>query len=498
MEEKKVRLSELLSFDDIVIQCHDNPDADALASGYALYLYFKRSGKEPYFMYRGFNKVEKSNLMIMLSELEIPVHYEPDFNRVPELLVTVDCQYGQRNVTLTEAKNVAIIDHHQVTVELPKMSEVRSNIGSCATIVWDMLREENFPINADMTLMTALYYGLYSDTNKLSEMAHPLDRDMADSLMFNEALIKHMSNSNISMGELLITGRAFLSNEYIEKDKCMIVEAEPCDPCILGVISDFVLETDKVDTCVAFYESPLEVKFSVRSCSKEVHANELAAFIAEGLGGGGGHLYKAGGTIRPEKLTTSGKETIRQRIIDYYKAYTIMYAKNTVLDREGMKLYEKIPQRLGVVRLTDVFPEYSKVDIRTLEGDISIQIDADTYLMIGIEGEVWPIKKEKFEKSYEIIEDPYVHSFEYEPSVKNAVTNEKFEVTKFAKTVVSKGGARIWAKPLSGFVKLFTAWDEEKYYAGRPGDYIACREEDEHDIYIISESIFDQLYSEVK
>ena len=31
-----MKLSELLKYDDIVIQCHDNPDADALSSGYAL------------------------------------------------------------------------------------------------------------------------------------------------------------------------------------------------------------------------------------------------------------------------------------------------------------------------------------------------------------------------------------------------------------------------------------------------------------------------------
>ncbi|MBR3057643.1 MAG: DHH family phosphoesterase [Clostridiales bacterium] len=493
-----MRLSELLVFDDIVIQCHDNPDADALASGYALYLFFKRAGKEPYFMYRGFNKIGKSNLMIMLSEMEIPVHYEPDFDRVPELLITVDCQYGQRNVTKTEAKNVAIIDHHQVTVELPKLSEVRSNIGSCATVVWDLMREEGFPINADKVLMTALYYGLYSDTNKLSEMAHPLDRDMSDSLMFNEALIKQMSNSNISLGELLITGRAFLSNEYIDKDRCMVVEAEACDPCILGVISDFVLETDKVDVCVAFYSSPLEVKFSVRSCSKEVHANELAAFLAEGLGGGGGHLYKAGGTIRPEKLSEPAKDVIMKRLHEYYEAYTIMYAKDTVLDRTGMKLYEKVPQQVGVVRLRDIFPEFTRVDIRTLEGDISTQVESDTFLMIGIEGEVYPIKEEKLRRSYEVSDKPYEHTFEYAPSVKNAVTGDRFEVCKFAKAAVGKGGARIWAKPLTNYVKLFTAWDEEKYYAGVPGDYIACREDDEHDIYIIRSTLFDQLYFEVK
>ena len=35
-----MRLKELLQFDEIIIQCHDNPDADAIASGYGLYCYF--------------------------------------------------------------------------------------------------------------------------------------------------------------------------------------------------------------------------------------------------------------------------------------------------------------------------------------------------------------------------------------------------------------------------------------------------------------------------
>ena len=37
-----MRLKDLLSFNDIVIQCHDNPDADALGSGYALFGTSKR------------------------------------------------------------------------------------------------------------------------------------------------------------------------------------------------------------------------------------------------------------------------------------------------------------------------------------------------------------------------------------------------------------------------------------------------------------------------
>ena len=40
-------------------------------------------------------------------------------------------------------------------------------------------------------------------------------------------------------------------------------------------------------------------------------------------------------------------------------------------------------------------------------------------------------------------------------------------------------------------------WDDEKYYSGTPGDYIAVREDDEHDIYIISGELFDDLYEKI-
>ena len=66
-----MRLNELLKFNKITIQCHDNPDADALASGYALLWYFEKMGKKAKLIYRGKNKIQKSNLKIMLDKLQI-------------------------------------------------------------------------------------------------------------------------------------------------------------------------------------------------------------------------------------------------------------------------------------------------------------------------------------------------------------------------------------------------------------------------------------------
>ena len=504
MSKHTLTLNDLLKYDDIVIQCHDNPDADALASGFALQWFFHKKGKDARFIYRGSKKIRKSNLVIMLNELEIPISYEPDYSHKPELLITVDSQYGQKNITPTPADTIAVIDHHQVTEKLPALSEVRSNMGSCATIIWDMIRDAGEDISQESNLQTALYYGLYSDTNRLAEVSNPLDRDMIDSLKYRESVVKMMNNSNISMAELEITGRAIIGYEYIDSEKCMILHAEPCDPNILGVISDFSLETENVDVCVAYYVTPEEVKFSVRSCIREVHANELAGFIAENIGGGGGHIYKAGGVIHPEKLPVNESEDtethvsrlIKDRLLEYYDRYEIIYASTEEADITGMLRYGKIPVEVGTVKLSDVYPVGSVVDVRTTEADLHVTVEEDSYLMIGTEGEVYPIDKNKMERSYQFVDHPYVHEFEYEPTIKLKGGDERKLVVPYAKAVVPTGKSFIYARPVDKYIKVFTKWDEENYFSGNPGDYLAVREEDHTDIYIIKKDLFPKLYAE--
>lgn len=48
-----MKLSDLNKYETITIQCHDNPDADALASGYGLYCYFLSCGKQVRLIYSG-------------------------------------------------------------------------------------------------------------------------------------------------------------------------------------------------------------------------------------------------------------------------------------------------------------------------------------------------------------------------------------------------------------------------------------------------------------
>ncbi|MCI9072480.1 MAG: hypothetical protein HFH80_06650 [Lachnospiraceae bacterium] len=44
-----------------MVQCHDNPDADALASGYGIYCYLKARGKKVRFVYGERYPIKKSS-----------------------------------------------------------------------------------------------------------------------------------------------------------------------------------------------------------------------------------------------------------------------------------------------------------------------------------------------------------------------------------------------------------------------------------------------------
>lgn len=500
-----MQLKELLEYDNIIVQCHDNPDADAIASGFGVYTYLKSRGKHVRLVYSGRFLLQKSNLVLMVEELDIPIEYVESIEEA-ELLITVDCQYGEGNVVKLPAKTVAVIDHHQVSGELPPLKEVRSNLGACTTVVRELLKAEGIDINEDRNLATALYYGLMTDTNGFAEIYHPLDKDLRDDANYDRALITRFRNANLSLEELEIAGRALLHYSYNETYRYAIAEAEPCDPNILGIISDMMLEVDAVDTCLVYSVLPFGIKISVRSCIKEVKANELAEFITEGIGSGGGHTEKAGGFIKGERLNKAYdaypcenkvESFFKWRMDDYFDDIEVIYAKDHEIDLTGMSLYRKKKIPVGFVKLSEVFAPGTMISVRTLEGDMDIEVQEDSYMMIGIKGEVYPNNKEKFERSYRELEETYVFEGEYAPTVKDMMAGENVSLIPYAKACIASGESYIYVKQLKHRVKIFTEWDEDSYMLGREGDYLAVRREELHDIYVIEEKIFEKTYDKV-
>ena len=496
-----LKLSDLTRFTDIVIQCHDEPDADALASGFALKWYLSKKGISARFVYGGASAVQKSNLALMIEHLGIEVEHVTLLEK-PELLVTVDCQYGESNVTRFDAECIAVIDHHQDSGHLPDLSEVRSNMGSCATLIYELLKKEGIDINEDKCVATALYYGLMTDTNGFAELSHPSDKDLRDFASFSKPEIILFKNSNISKQELIIAGEALRNAHFDEKYAYATMRVRPCDPNILGMTSDMLMEVDSIATCVVYSMLPFGIKLSVRSCVKEVKASELAFFITEGLGGGGGHLFKAGGFIKKQNLMEAGvdytvecvENYIKARMDTYFKTSRIIYAGQYQPDLRKYKKYRKKEITVGFVPAIKLAPAGSLILIRTLEGDVDVTVEEDLLIIIGINGEIYPCRKAKFDASYILSDEKYVFPGEYPPAVVNTFTGDRIELLPYASACIAKGGAGILARKLDHRVKVFTAWDTEKYYLGVEGDFLAVRADDASDIYVIAGDIFERTY----
>lgn len=500
----KLELKQFLNYENIIVQCHNNPDADAIASGFAVLWYLRSNGKQARFVYGGEYQIKKSNLTLMISTLNIPIDHVTALD-APDLLITVDCQYGENNVEAFPYKTLAIIDHHQIVGELPEMSDIRSNYGSCSTVVYKLLEAEGISINKYENLATALYYGLLTDTNNFAEIHHPADKDLRDSLHYKKMLITQYKNSNLSIEELVIAGEALKHTITNTDYRYAIVEAKPCDPNILGMISDMVLEVDSIDVVLAYSILPFGIKLSLRSCIASVQASELAEFLTFNIGGGGGHLFKAGGFIQKdliEKLLTSQnielnndsiRSLISERMQNYYKSSQVIYANEYIADIDSMEKYTKKPLKMGYVPSITLGKEGEKILVRTVEGDVDISISNDVYILIGINGEIYPSKAEPFSKNYTITDNRYSYNGDYPPTVINSV-GDRIDILPFSKECISTGTGQIYAKKLTSRVKVFTAWDEERYYLGKPGDYLAVRADNPSDVYIITKKHFNLTY----
>ena len=515
-----MKLSDLTAYDPVTVQCHDNPDADALASGYALYAYFKEAGKEVRLIYSGRSEIRKSNLCLMLEHLDIPAEYvkraddllkDMPSHRLPGLLITVDCQYGAGNVTKIPAEHVAVIDHHQIEIPDMEMCEINPELGSCSTLVWDMMRRERAETIdgiIDKKIGTALYYGLYSDTNQFSEIYNPLDMDMREALPCEKSLIKLFRNSNLSLHELEIAGVALIRHIYNDDYHYAIIKSQPCDPNVLGLISDFLLQVAEIYVCVVYNQLEEGYKFSVRSCIREVQANELAAFLADGVGSGGGHHEKAGGFIsmfRYEEAypTLHSEAFFSERLNDYFDHTQILVAGEYEPDFSAMQSYVKKKIPLGYVRATDVLPAGTPVTVRTLEGDVDMTVEPELIIMIGVKGEVYPNKKSSFEKNYRLTDEAYrmadcAVKTVYEPTLHNRRDGSVLYLSDFARICIANGETHIHAKELTNRVKVFTAWDREKYTLGKPGDFLAVRCDDRNDIYVVERDVFLKTYDKVQ
>ena len=133
----KTFLEQLKSYPRVVIQAHDFPDHDAISSAFALSYLLQSQGIESIMVYHGL--IDRISIHRMIELLHINIHKACDVDLLPEdKLILVDGCVGEKNVTDLIGEEIAVIDHHEVTVAQGlSYVDVRPHYGATATILFE-------------------------------------------------------------------------------------------------------------------------------------------------------------------------------------------------------------------------------------------------------------------------------------------------------------------------------------------------------------------------
>jgi nanoRNase/pAp phosphatase (c-di-AMP/oligoRNAs hydrolase) len=319
----QILIEQLKNAGRVYIQPHDIPDPDAIACSYALKFLLDINNIKAKIIH--VQTIEKANSkkMIELFDIKMYVKNEMRYNE-DDYVILVDTQLGNSNITNLINQNIMVIDHHEIINENNNYiyGDIRSNVGACSSIIAEYFLNDKIDLTKNVA--TALLYGIMMDTDNLTRCVSDLDIKMFYYL-YNQAnisSIKSLKLNQIVKSDLIAYAKA-LNNVEIY-GYLGFVHIENCNDSLLGTISDMVNTIEGVLIVIAYAKREDGVKFSIRSGTSKVKANNLMRYIMNDIGVGGGHDEMAGGFMSADNMkifTNKQLDTyIRHRAISYVES----------------------------------------------------------------------------------------------------------------------------------------------------------------------------------
>lgn len=291
---------------NILILPHNNPDPDAIASAVAVqYLINKQLGRRSRIRYKGF--IGRAENRALVKFLRNPLHPITDTDvDWADALVLVDNQPGAGNSASDGSLPVAaVIDHHPLlrTTSMATVVDVRSNLGSTATILTNYLQEATLPVSS--SLATALFYGIKTDTLGLVRGAS--EADIAAYLYLQPY---------VDINALISIETAQVPADYFAQLDTAVREARVYQDVVIAFIgamsypdlasemADLLLRLEGMQwsVCMGAHNGMLSV--SVRTRRRRGGAGKLVQAIVQKDGTAGGHGMMAGGQLSLDTWNT--------------------------------------------------------------------------------------------------------------------------------------------------------------------------------------------------
>ncbi len=300
-------LIEILRNHTVYIQTHNFPDPDAIASAFGLQQFLAYHGIPATLCYDG--KIDRLSAKKMLETFEITMISKGDLDKMTErdLIVLVDSQKKNSNVTDLIGDEVACIDHHPIFFSYEYLYQDIRPVGSCSSIIASYFQSTHTPLQQKCA--AALAYGIKMDTADFTRGTTALDTEML-SFLFTFAdwqLVADMYNNTMEFDDLRAYGAAIQNIQIFDRTGFAYIPFN-CAQALIAIISDFILSLDVVDIAVIYAMQTDGIRFSVRSEQNRIHAGNLINKVLHSYGSGGGHPSMAGGMIPSANLHLLGED----------------------------------------------------------------------------------------------------------------------------------------------------------------------------------------------
>jgi nanoRNase/pAp phosphatase (c-di-AMP/oligoRNAs hydrolase) len=308
----------------VLVCTHDNPDPDAIASGFALGELLKaRSGASYSLSHGGVLGRAENRAMVRL--LKIPL---VPFGRIEadefDTVALVDTQPAHGNHRLTRellvGKKLICMDHHPARaweLATPDFADVGGDYGATSTMLTCYLDSADVPF--DPAVATALFYGIKSDTRDLGREVGDVDVWAYQHLISKTdmAVVSSIEHPRLPRGYFATLSTA------VRRARC-VGEVVVCDlgevyvPDLVAETADWLLLAEGIRWAIVVGEHEQDVYCSLRVSDRRFSAGKLVREVIRAWpdGSAGGHGSMAGARVPLDPdLSTMARTRVRQKLL---------------------------------------------------------------------------------------------------------------------------------------------------------------------------------------
>ena len=275
---------------------HDNPDPDAISSALALKEIAKQYGVESDILYYGEIMHQENRAMVNLLEIPLLKADEVDLGEYDRFAI-VDCSKpGVNNSIPSDIEVNIVIDHHPVEDVQAEFVDIRGDVGACATILTEYLKE--LKVIPSRTLATALLFGIKTETNDFKRNTRTADF-LASAYLYpfvDHEMIEKMEGPAISTETLDVLATA-IKNRRIYSSFLISFAGFITNRDVLPQTADFLLRLEGISTVLVFGIHKDRIYISARNKDVRINIGEVLKRAFSDVGSAGGHAHAGGGQI---------------------------------------------------------------------------------------------------------------------------------------------------------------------------------------------------------